>query len=201
MSRIDVCFDILANWLYSYFMKRKTFLTALTLLPVLKGLGHPNISLLAESCRTQRDQEGPFYKEGAPLRALIETEGTPLTIQGRILSAADCATPVADAIIDLWHCDAAGNYDLQGFTCRGMVKSDSKGRYTFTTIYPPSYGSRPRHIHFKIRAKGFPELTSQIYFKGDPNIQNDFARKAEASRIIALKPQHNVLTGQFDIYI
>ena len=82
-----------------------------------------------------------------------------------------------------------------------MVKSDVNGSYTFTTIYPPPYGSRPRHIHFKVRAEGFPELTSQIYFKGDPNINNDFARNAESDRVIELNSKNSVLTGQFDIYI
>ena len=33
---------------------------------------------------------------------------------------------------------------------------------------------RPAHIHVKVRAGGFRELTTQLYFKGDPFNQNDF---------------------------
>jgi protocatechuate 3,4-dioxygenase beta subunit len=135
------------------------------------------------------------------MRANIESEGEPVMIQGSIVKSSDCRTPIADALIDIWHCDSHGRYDNDGFKCRGMVKSDKNGKYNFTTIFPPSYGSRPRHIHFKVRAEGFSELTSQIYFKGDKNLQNDFARNANATRVISLTKAENILKGQFDIYL
>ena len=182
-------------------MKRKSFLTALTFLPAIKGMGEVKVPFLSESCRTQKDAEGPFYKEGAPRRSVIEEAGEKLTIRGKVLKASDCSTPVAQATIDIWHCDSHGQYDNDGFKCRGLVTTDEKGNYSFTTILPPSYGSRPRHIHFKVRAKGFPELTSQIYFKGDKNIQNDFARSAESSRVLDIKTKDQIHSGQFDIYI
>ncbi|MFZ6011127.1 MAG: intradiol ring-cleavage dioxygenase [Bacteroidota bacterium] len=182
-------------------MRRKTFITALGLLPVLKVFGKTGIPLLRDACKTQKDQEGPFYKKGSPERSVIESSGNSLVIEGRVIKADDCQTPVANAIIDIWHCDSDGYYDNDGFKCRGFVKTDSDGNYRFTTIFPAPYGSRPRHIHFKVRAKGFPELTSQIYFKGDPNIQNDFARKAEPARVIELKTQNETKLGRFDIYI
>ena len=182
-------------------MKRKSFLTALTLLPVVKGIGITNAPLLTESCKTQKDAEGPFYKKGSPVRSVIEENGELLTIQGKILRASDCSTPVPHATIDIWHCDLQGKYDNEGFKCRGLVNTDENGNYSFTTILPPAYGSRPRHIHFKVRAKGFSELTSQIYFKGDKNIQNDFAKNAETARILEIKTKGETHSGQFDIYL
>lgn len=182
-------------------MKRKSFLTALTVLPAIQGIGKIKTPFLADSCKTQKDAEGPFYKEGAPMRSQIEEHGEQLTIRGKILKASDCSTPVSNATIDIWHCDSNGKYDNDGYKCRGMVNTDENGNYSFTTILPPSYGSRPRHIHFKVRAKGFSELTSQIYFKGDKNIQNDFARNAESSRILELKSKGQSHSGQFDIYL
>ena len=182
-------------------MKRKTFLAALSFLPVVNGIGKVRVPFLSESCKTQKDAEGPFYKKGAPLKAVIEDQGSALTIQGKILKASDCSTPVANAAVDIWHCDSSGNYDNDGFKCRGVVNSDANGKYSFKTIYPPSYGSRPRHIHFKVPAKGFPELTSQIYFKGDKNLQSDFARNAESSRVLEVKTKGDALAGQFDIYL
>ncbi|MGC3945111.1 MAG: intradiol ring-cleavage dioxygenase [Chryseolinea sp.] len=181
-------------------MERKSFLASFLLLPFAKFFGRPHFDV-AKECKTHRDAEGPYYKEGAPLKPVIETDGEALTIAGTVFSSADCSMPVANATIDIWHCNAHGDYDNDGFKCRGLVKTDSKGRYTFKTIYPPSYGSRPRHIHFKVRAAGFPELTSQIYFKGDPHIQNDFARNAETSRVLSLAKNDNILHGDFDIYI
>ena len=182
-------------------MKRKGFLTALTFLPAINGIGEIRVPFLGESCKTQKDAEGPFYKKGAPMWSHIEQQGEQLTIEGRILRASDCSTPVANATIDIWHCDLSGTYDNEGFKCRGMVSTDENGKYSFTTILPPPYGSRPRHIHFKVRAKGFPELTSQIYFKGDKNIQNDFARNAESSRILELRTKDQRHSGKFDIYL
>jgi hypothetical protein len=52
-----------------------------------------------------------------------------------------------------------------------------------------------------VRADGFSELTSQIYFKGDKNLLNDFARNASTSRVISLNKAENILKGQFDIYL
>lgn len=182
-------------------MKRKTFLTALTLLPMYKALAKMNFRFFSPSCKTQQDQEGPFYKKGSPMRNVIGQGGTALTIKGKILKASDCATPIGNATLDIWHCDSQGNYDSQGFKCRGMVQTDNSGNYTFATIFPPPYGSRPRHIHFKVRAEGYPELTSQIYFKGDPKINNDFAKNAEPDRIIEVVKVNEELNGQFNIYI
>ncbi|MEJ1237228.1 hypothetical protein WBG78_03805 [Chryseolinea sp. T2] len=181
-------------------MERKSFLASFLLLPFARIFERQRVDI-AKECKTQRDAEGPYYKEGAPLKPVIETDGEALTISGTIFKASDCSMPVSNAIIDIWHCNSHGVYDNDGFKCRGLVKSDDKGRYTFKTIFPPSYGSRPRHIHFKVRATGFAELTSQIYFRGDPQIQNDFARKAETSRVISLFKKENILHGDFDIYI
>ncbi|HEX6226739.1 MAG TPA: hypothetical protein VFZ52_20105 [Chryseolinea sp.] len=182
-------------------MKRHSFIVSMILLPVLKVFGKDKASRLTEACKTQRDQEGPYYKEGAPSRNVIESAGDPLNIQGTVLKASDCRTPISDAVIDIWHCDSKGSYDNEGFKCRGVVRSDKSGKYSFTTIFPPSYGSRPRHIHIKVRATGFSELTSQIYFKDDKNLQNDFARNAEPSRILSLDKSDNILKGKFDIYL
>ena len=182
-------------------MKRKSFITALTFLPAINAVGGKGVPFLSDSCRTQKDAEGPYYKQGAPQRSVIEEHGEKLTIRGRILKASDCITPVSNATIDIWHCDSNGQYDNDGFKCRAIVITNDKGDYSFSTILPPPYGSRPRHIHFKVRAQGFPELTSQIYFKGDKNIQNDFARNAEAARIMEVKTKDGIHSGQFDIYI
>ena len=181
-------------------MKRKSFIGSLLWLPVFNLFGKANV-VPSKECKTQRDAEGPYYKDGAPLKTIIETDGESLIISGTIYKSSDCSTPVSNATIDIWHCDSNGKYDNAGYKCRGVVKSDDNGKYSFKTIFPPHYGSRPRHIHFKVRANGYKELTSQIYFKGDPNLQNDFARNAESSRVLALNKTPGAQHGQFDIYL
>lgn len=183
-------------------MDRKKFLAALGGIPLLnipfRAIAN---SIGNDMCRTQKDAEGPFYKANAPLRSVIETEGERLKIEGQVFQSDDCKTPLQGAVLDIWHCDNDGNYDLKGFKGRGQVTTGKDGRYSFSTIFPPPYGSRPRHIHIKVRAAGKTELTTQLYFRGDPNIQNDFARNAETDRVIPLKTVDQIKTGVFDIYL
>jgi len=186
-------------------MDRKKFIHAIAILPAIPFLvsskKRDDGGMAHALCKTQKDQEGPYYKLNAPERAVIETKGDAIVIKGQVLRADDCSTPVAGALLDIWHCDDDGNYDMSGYKCRGVVRTDAKGNYQFETIYPPSYGNRPRHIHVKIRAQGFKDLTTQIYFRGDPFIKNDFARNAETSRVIALNEQNGTKTGIFPIYL
>jgi catechol 1,2-dioxygenase len=184
-------------------MDRKKFIKALAAFPLISV----PLKLFARQlnaavpCKTEKDAEGPFYKADAPVRAVLETSGDPLVIEGTVFQSDSCETPVPHAILDVWHCDKDGEYDMQGFKGRGQITADAKGSYRFSTIFPPPYGGRPRHIHFKIRAAGRRELTTQLYFQGDPNIQNDFARNAEKSRIIKLTAEKNTKRGVFDIYL
>ncbi len=131
-------------------------------------------SLDAAECQETEDNiEGPFYKAGAPERsALIEPgmKGVPLTVGGHVLNTR--CQPLAHAVLDIWQCDADGVYDNKGFTLRGKIQADRKGRYEFRTILPPPYKVsqdryRPAHIHLKVSAPGSPVLTTQIYFEGD----------------------------------
>jgi catechol 1,2-dioxygenase len=99
-------------------MKRKDFLKLIGIIPFVsigsKSHSEEEGSDAVEEalCKTNRDAEGPFYKANAPNRTVIETEGIPLTIEGRVLKSADCKTPVANAIIDVWHCRNNGEYDM-----------------------------------------------------------------------------------------
>jgi protocatechuate 3,4-dioxygenase beta subunit len=84
---------------------------------------------------------------------------------------------LANAQVDIWHCDAAGVYsdvrdrrfDTTGQKfLRGFQTTDASGVARFTTIYPGWYSGRAVHIHFKVRTPGAngrtDEFTSQLYF-------------------------------------
>ena len=122
---------------------------------------------------TEDNIEGPFYKAGAPDRtALVEPgmKGTPLTITGRVLNTK--CQPLPYAVLDVWHCDADGVYDNQGYTLRGKIHADKKGRYELRTIVPVPYKVsearfRPAHIHLKVSGPDTRVLTTQLYFAGD----------------------------------
>lgn len=122
--------------------------------------------------------EGPFYKAGAPSRATLAGDrerGERLTLTGRVASTA-CA-PLAGAVLDIWQADARGAYDNDGWGLRGQLTSDAQGRWQVKTIVPGRYLNgrryRPMHIHVKLRARGYQELTTQLYFAGDEYIEGD----------------------------
>jgi protocatechuate 3,4-dioxygenase beta subunit len=162
---------------------------------VLALLGASGVALLAPVRRANaalacvvrpRQTEGPFFVDRAPNRSDIRSDprngelraGVPLRLRFQVsrLEAAAC-TPVSDARIDVWHCDAEGRYsDVRGFGAapaggpflRGYQLTDAAGAAQFLTIYPGGYGGRAVHVHFKIRARDAAgrasEFTSQLYF-------------------------------------
>lgn len=127
-----------------------------------------------EFLETEDNQEGPFYKAGAPKRWSLadrEMRGTPFELTGRIFNTK--GVPLPGAELDVWQANDSGDYDNSGFTLRGVVTADDNGVYKLQTIVPKHYKTgpntyRPAHLHFKLRAPGCKELTTQLYFKGDP---------------------------------
>lgn len=125
--------------------------------------------------------EGPYYVDGDMLRADLreDRQGTLLVLDLLVLSADGC-TPLANAAVDIWHCDAAGVYSgFQGqlgglnttgqIFLRGTQLTGADGRVQFTTIYPGWYPGRTTHIHFKVHLSATREVTSQLYFPEDVN--------------------------------
>jgi protocatechuate 3,4-dioxygenase beta subunit len=127
---------------------------------------------------TAANIEGPFYKAGAPHRAVLvdrTQRGERLVIAGSVLTT-DCE-PIAGAELDIWHADARGAYDLDGYIFRGVLVTDDRGRFELRTIVPGRYLNgdtfRPAHVHVKLRARGHRPLTTQLYFPGDPYNDGD----------------------------
>ena len=126
--------------------------------------------------------EGPYYVNENLDRSDIRidtsdgsvSEGAVLTIDW-VVSQVDgsACIPLEGVLVDVWHCDALGNYSDVGSEqghdyLRGYQKTDSSGKARIVTIYPGWYQGRAVHIHFKIRtdaaaASGL-EFTSQLFF-------------------------------------
>jgi protocatechuate 3,4-dioxygenase beta subunit len=153
---------------------------ALAALVLLAGAGAvapaPAASLTVESLTpascaagvTPAQTEGPYFKQGSPAVTTLVSPGlagTKIALTGWVLGPG-CA-PLANAVIDLWEADDAGRYDNSGYTLRGHVSTDARGRYLVETIIPGVYPGRTRHIHVKIAAPGRPVLTTQLYFPED----------------------------------
>jgi protocatechuate 3,4-dioxygenase beta subunit len=130
--------------------------------------------------------EGPYYVDEELLRSDIRSDPSDGTIRpGALLAltfnvstaASNACSPLAGAIVDMWHCDALGVYsDVSDPSfntsgkkfLRGYQVTGSDGVARFTTIYPGWYQGRAVHIHFKIRsaasAASAYEFTSQLFF-------------------------------------
>jgi protocatechuate 3,4-dioxygenase beta subunit len=154
----------------------------------------------ASTCVVKPEQtEGPYFVDTQLNRSDIreEREGVPidLTFNVSTIDAEAACTPLAGALVDLWQCDALGQYsgveNNQGETfLRGHQLTDESGSVRFTTIYPGWYQGRAVHMHFKIRdspasEQGY-EFTSQLYFDDaltdEVHSQEPYAQKGERDR-------------------
>jgi protocatechuate 3,4-dioxygenase beta subunit len=155
--------------------------------------------ILAACRKTPAQTEGPFYPTSDQMQSqldqdnnLIEMQGSSTRAQGQVvyimgtISDTRC-TPLDGAVIEIWQACSSGKYNHPGdtdnpapldphFQYWGRDLTDAQGRYLFKTIVPGSYPAapgwiRPPHIHVKVQKRGFYELTTQMYFKG--NVYND----------------------------
>lgn len=149
---------------------------------------------------TQSTVLGPFYVEDPqvfPLGADIagKMRGTPAYVTGSVSS--EDGTPLAGAIVDVWHSDDDGFYDVQqldkleGHAGRGRFIADEKGRFRFWTIKPTCYPVptdgpvgemlnaqgrhpwRPAHLHFMIHAPGHRKLVTHVFDRADKYLDSD----------------------------
>ncbi|WP_408528538.1 dioxygenase family protein [Paraburkholderia fungorum] len=91
--------------------------------------------------------------------------GTKIVLTGRVWSTR--CRPVSGALLDFWHANDAGEYDVEGFRLRGHQFADSEGRYRLETIVPGLYPGRTRHFHVTVQPPNGPILTTQLYFPSE----------------------------------
>lgn len=137
----------------------------------------------AASCSVSAElTEGPYYFDVDSIRSDIreDRDGTTLRLAVRVREGAAC-TPIANAVVDVWHCDATGLYS--GFESasqggpgggdgptdketylRGAQVTNSDGIVEFVTVYPGWYRGRTVHIHAKVHLDGSTVLTTQFFF-------------------------------------
>lgn len=160
--------------------------------------------------------EGPYFVDTQLNRADIRSDPASGAIsEGALLSLAfvvsqvgnNVCAPLEGAVVDVWHCDAAGVYSGvfdPGFDTssqqflRGYQVTDRSGRAQFTTIYPGWYPGRTIHIHFKVRTNATGgqayEFTSQLFFDEALNDQ------LLAQPPYAARGQRNTFNSEDNIY-
>lgn len=142
---------------------------------------------------------GPFFVENAPelpLGAEVAKamKGERLHVSGRVTAAG--GGPLAGALVDIWHSDEDGFYDVQrpaeeNASLRARFRTDAEGRFHFWTLMPTSYPvpedgpvgdllratgrhpMRPAHVHFMIAAEGHETLVTHVFVAGDAYLDSD----------------------------
>lgn len=167
---------------------------------LLTGYAHGNPPALApqagsEVCVLTKEQtEGPYYTKSQIRSDITEDRlGFPLFLRIEVINMPSC-TPLKDAIVEVWHCDASGSYSGYGSALsrsafdilysakmeadkngnvpvensntylRGGLITDTNGLVTFQTIFPGWYETRVCHIHVKVSVADKTFLVTQLYF-------------------------------------
>lgn len=163
---------------------------------------------------TQTTVLGPFYFDTAPEYPLGANmsdgmTGEPLLVTGSVKS--EDGHPLANAIVDTWHADDCGFYDVQqiektgGLAGRARFRTNANGEFHFWSIVPkfypiPSDGpvgkmldatgrhpNRPAHIHFLITAEGHENLVTHIFASDSPWLDSDAVFGVKNSLIAEFK--------------
>lgn len=174
---------------------------------------------------TPRTIEGPLYVAGAPVQQGKirldkdpDPDASPLHIHGTVTG--EDGKPVANALVEIWHCDSKGFYShfdptgrQQEFNLRGAVRTGANGTYEAITKMPVGYGcppqgatqqllnqlarhgNRPAHVHYFVNSEGHRKLTTQFNIEGDPLTWDDFAYATREG----LVPHINDRTGGKDV--
>lgn len=141
---------------------------------------------------TPTQVEGPYFIANSTLRTKLYpagVSGSEVAVSGQVLD--QDGNPLASAHVSIWVADPQGRYDNQEDNgdpkviavaqqlYRGRVITDKNGQYSFTCLRPGNYFDsgwnlwRPAHIHVKVEASGFDEMTTQLYFDDDAQNSHD----------------------------
>jgi protocatechuate 3,4-dioxygenase beta subunit len=145
---------------------------------------------------TDEETSGPFFRPSSPLKTNFREPGVPgesITLTGLVLDTE--GKPVPGCLLDFWHANGDGQYDLNGFRCRGHQFSDDQGRYSLATVVPGLYPGRTRHFHARFQAPGESVKSTQLYFPGEPRNAEDMLFRSDL--LIQVSPDKRRATFNF----
>lgn len=186
--------------LFSTLVTRRTFLAAAATLAGararLAAAGQGGLEQFAVGGLECNDTTKPTpairpdgtFKPGAPRRtSLLETgvSGPRLELTGT-LAGLKCG-PIKDAVLDFWHADASGAYDVSGYRFRGSQVTDAAGRFRLTTTMPGASGGRARHLSVRVALMKAntptPVLWTELFFADDPRNTRDQRYRPELTMV------------------
>jgi protocatechuate 3,4-dioxygenase beta subunit len=169
-------------------------LGALSIVPLAVACGKDTSTGNPSCPDTSTETAGPFPTKAPDAfvknNIVSDRQGTPLTVKIIVKNGNNSCAVMKDAVVDVWHCDAAGTYSEYGTAAavhflRGRQTTDANGVVAFTSIYPGWYSGRAPHIHVHIfNTSGKSLLVTQIAFPEDVSkvvyAQGVYAPKGQA---------------------
>ncbi len=150
---------------------------------------------------TPTETAGPYPSLTDMFRSDIRDgkTGTLLTLTVKVVNVTAACAAVANANVEIWHCDSAGNYSEYGTQTtqtylRGIQTTNSNGEVTFTTIYPGWYQGRATHIHLEVTINGVSRKVTQIAF---PESVNNTVYRSGVYASRGSNPTSNLSDGIF----
>jgi catechol 1,2-dioxygenase len=177
----------------------------------------------AGRCGTATSVEGPYYVPGAPIMRSPCTlphrpnePGDVLLFCGTVRDSE--GVPLGGAVLDIWQADATGAYSHFNipaseapYNLRARVIADEGGRFEIQTWVSAPYhipkdgptGAllttlgrhpwRPAHLHLKLAHERCLELTTQLFFEGDPYLDSDVVGAVKTPLIVQLGKQEDMI--------
>lgn len=168
---------------------------------------------------------GPYHLPDSPildapyeLPHRPDEQGEDLVFTGRVL--ASDGTPLAGAVLDMWHADADGRYsgfsDIPEGLLRGKVLTGEDGNFVVRTIVPAPYTIphegptgrlilalgkhpwRPAHLHVLVSADGYEELITQLYLDSSAYLGEDIASAVKDSLVVHPEPKGDHLEFDYE---
>ena len=150
---------------------------------------------------TSTETAGPYPSLTDIFRSDIRDgkTGTLLMLTVKVVNVTAACAAVANANVEVWHCDSAGNYSEYGTQTaqtylRGIQTTNSNGEVTFTTIYPGWYQGRATHIHLEVTINGVSRKVTQIAF---PESVNNTVYRSGVYASRGSNPTSNLSDGIF----
>ena len=162
------------------------------------------------SAGSPSDLEGPYFLEDVPLvvgkvEMLDDDRNEPLIVRGTVRDPA--GSPVAGATVFIWSSTPDGKYGgihpgVPRNSYRARLITDAAGRFEVETTVPVPYqipdkgptgamleamgrhSWRPAHVHFKVRADGHDEMTTQAYFAEGDYLVDDCCEGVVADELV-----------------
>ncbi len=173
---------------------------------------------------TTNQQENQLDKDNDLTRIkgnLNQPIGEHIQLIGRVVDEA--CKPLSDVLVEIWQACESGRYNHpndpnqatldENFQYWGRAITNAKGEYNFKTIKPGSYPAsnewvRPPHIHMKVSLVGYNDLTTQLYFSDEEDLNlnssdlilNSLSKDEQDKVIIDFKPSEIETLPAFSIY-